>query len=344
MFSNSKEFKQKFKYALTLSLFTLSMIAIFVIAPDVFLLVFAGLLVSIFLIGLRDLGVKYLKLSNNISLGLVILLLVAITVITSARVAPNIAEQFDELTKEIPKTLTTLQKKIEKYSWGQNLLKNVEPEKIMKSSELPVKGFGGALSGVFEFFGNIVVILFIGLYGAADPKLYKNGFLKLIPPANRKRMEEVLDENFETLKWWLVGQFFSMTVIGISTTIGLMMLDVPLAFILGVIAALFTFIPNIGPIAAAVPAILLSLTIDPKVALYVVILYLGTQTVESYFLTPLVQQKTIDLPPVLILATQILFGMTLGILGLAVAAPLTAVAIVATKMLYIEDHLGDVKS
>lgn len=336
-----QEFKSKVNYIIYVTLFVISLIAVFAIAPEVFLLVFAGILVSVFLLSLRDLLMKLTKLSPGIALTIVILTLTVVTTLTWVAVAPSIAEQFDELVKEIPKTFSSFQERLESYSWGKYLIDNVDSEKILKSQDVVgFKGFGGALSGLMGMVGNIVVILFIGLYGAADPKLYKKGLLSLIPPTKRKRIDEVMSELFETLKWWLVGQFFSMTVIGISTTIGLALLGVPLAFILGLIAATFTFIPNIGPVLAAVPAILLGLTIDPKVALYVTALYLGTQTVESYFLTPLVQQKTIDLPPALILATQVLFGLTLGMMGLALAAPLTAVIIVTTKMLYVDDYLG----
>ena len=124
------------------------------------------------------------------------------------------------------------------------------------------------------------------------------------------------------------------------TTIGLWLLDVPLALVLGLIAALFTFIPNIGPILSAIPAVLFGLTVSPQQALYVGLLYGGIQVVESYLLTPLVQRKTIELPPALTLAAQVLLGVTFGGLGVALAAPLTAVTVVGTRMLYVEDALG----
>ncbi len=340
----SMEFKDKTKYVLLLTLFTTVFVTTFVIAPEVFLLIFAGSLVSVLLVSLRDLTIKYLPLSKGLALTFVILLLTLVSVAVVVAVAPSVARQFDELVKEIPKTFASLQKQIESYTWGRYLLDHVNAGMIVGGNGGTASGFGGALTGLFGvlgFFGNLVVILFIGLYGAADPELYQGGFLKLIPISKRKRAKVVLEETFDTLKWWLIGQFFSMSVIGVSTMIGLYFLDVPLAFILGLIAAVLTFVPNIGPVLAAVPAILLSLTNDPKIALYVALLYLGTQILESYFLTPLVQQKTIDLPPALILAVQVLFGITLGIMGLALAAPLTGVLILLTKMLYVEDYLGD---
>lgn len=130
-------------------------------------------------------------------------------------------------------------------------------------------------------------------------------------------------------------------MIGFFTTIGLWLLDIPLALILGLIAAILTFIPNIGPILALAPAVLFGLTVSPEQALYVTLLYISIQAVESYVLTPLVQRKTIELPRALTLATQVFLGVSLGGLGVALATPLTAVGVVATKMLYVEDGLED---
>jgi predicted PurR-regulated permease PerM len=204
-----------------------------------------------------------------------------------------------------------------------------------------MSGIGGAFSGVLGWFTNFLIIFFIGLYGAMEPEVYKRGFLRLIPKPRRIRVAQVLSEINETLKWWLIGKFFGMAVIGVFTTIGLWLLGIPLALILGLIAAILTFIPNIGPILALAPALLFGLTVSPEQALYVALLYIGIQAVESYVLTPLVQRKTIELPPALTLATQVFLGVSLGGLGVALATPLTAVGVVATKMLYVEDGLED---
>jgi len=118
-------------------------------------------------------------------------------------------------------------------------------------------------------------------------------------------------------------------------------MDIPLAFILGLIAALFTFIPNIEPIISAVSLFCWSLTESPTQGLYIVSLYIDIQSVESYLITPLIQRRTIDLPPILTLGTQVLLEVILGRLGIALATPLTAVALVGTKRFYIEDTLGD---
>ena len=132
-----------------------------------------------------------------------------------------------------------------------------------------------------------------------------------------------------------------MIIIGVLTAVGLWLLGVPLALTLGLLAALLTFIPNIGPILAVVPAALLALLQSPTRALYVVLLYLGIQTVESYLLTPLMQKRTVSLPPALTIFAQVLMGILVGRIGLVLATPLTAALFVLVKMLYVEDILGD---
>jgi predicted PurR-regulated permease PerM len=101
------------------------------------------------------------------------------------------------------------------------------------------------------------------------------------------------------------------------------------------------FIPSIGPVLSVVPPALLALNDEPIKALYVVLYYLALQTLESYFITPMIQQKAISLPPVVIIAAQVIMGVLLGALGLALATPMVAAVMVLVQMLYLEDVLGD---
>ena len=143
-----------------------------------------------------------------------------------------------------------------------------------------------------------------------------------------------------TLQGWLLAQLGSMTVIGMLTALGLWLLGVQLAVVLGVIAALLTFIPNLGPILAAVPALLLAFAEGPTQVLWVAALYVGVQVIEGNVTTPLIQQRTISLPPALILAAQLLMASLFGLLGLALATPLAAVGITLTQSLYVYGYLG----
>ena len=197
------------------------------------------------------------------------------------------------------------------------------------------------LNRVLEGLLALLVILVSGVYLASSPRMYVNGLLMLTPHVRRPRYRDVLSRLAFTIRWWMIGQLVPMAVIGILTAIGLKLIGVELWFILGVLAALFNFIPNFGPLISGVPAFLLALADSPQKALWVVALYIIAQSLEGYFLTPLVQRKAVEMPPALLILFQVLAGLLLGPMGIILAAPLLAVVIVAVKMLYVEDVMGD---
>ena len=195
---------------------------------------------------------------------------------------------------------------------------------------------------VIQAVVTVVVVLVVGIYLAASPRLYTKGLLHLVPHPARPRVGQVLSEVGYVLKWWLLGQLVPMAVIGVFTALGLWLIGIPMWFLLGLLAALFNFIPNFGPVISFIPAALLALaTGDPSKILWVALLYLIAQCLEGYVLTPLVQRKAVELPPVLTILGQVLMGILAGGLGVVLAAPLMAAAVVVVQMLYVQDALGD---
>jgi predicted PurR-regulated permease PerM len=112
------------------------------------------------------------------------------------------------------------------------------------------------------------------------------------------------------------------------------------AVALGLLAALLEFIPFVGPIVAAIPAVLIALTLSPELALSVVILYTVVQQVEGNVLQPIVQQYAVDLPGVVLIFSLIAFGTLFGVIGIIFAAPLAVVTYVMVKKLYVRETLG----
>jgi len=140
---------------------------------------------------------------------------------------------------------------------------------------------------------------------------------------------------------WLGGRFGLMLANGGLTALGLWLLGMPLALSLGLLAGLLNFVPNFGPWIAAIPAVLVAFLQSPQQALYVALLYLALQSVDAYLLTPLVDRRSVELPPVLTITAQVLLGLVFGFIGILLASPLTAAAMILVKMLYVEDVLGD---
>lgn len=150
-----------------------------------------------------------------------------------------------------------------------------------------------------------------------------------------------MSEIGRTLGQWLMGKLLSMLIVGVLTATGLALLQVPLALLLGIVAGLLDFIPYVGPIMAGVPAVLIAFSEGPQLALYVLLLFAALQLAEGYLLLPLIERRTVALPPALTIGAQVLLGALFGFAGVALATPITAVLTVAIAMLYVEDVLGD---
>ena len=198
-----------------------------------------------------------------------------------------------------------------------------------------------AITGIFGIIGSAILIVMLGIFFAYDPPSYRDGVLRLLPPDTRDRVREVLDEAGSALRWWLVGIAINMSVIGAFTMVGLILIGVPHAVVLGVQAGLFAFVPTIGPVLAAIPILLVSLTQSYTTVFWALALYAAVQTLESNVLTPLVQMEMVLLHPATILMVQLFMFALFGAAGLALATPLTAVGKVFVQRLYVEDWLGD---
>ena len=197
------------------------------------------------------------------------------------------------------------------------------------------------LHSTFAAVAGLLLIIFLAIYIAADPDMYHRGVMHLFPRRHRNRVGEVLSAIAGVLRKWLVTQLIAMASIGAVTTIVLLILDVKAAFALGVIAGLLEFVPTVGPILSAVPAIAMAFVDSPDKALYVTIAYIGIQFLENHVLIPLLMKGGMDLPPALTILAQALMTLLFGFLGLMCAVPLLAAGMVAVKMLYVERVIGE---
>lgn len=211
---------------------------------------------------------------------------------------------------------------------------------------------GGQISGasryLFPFLSSTLavitgffIVVFVSIYIAADPRMYRTGLMHLFPKKARNRAGEVLSAIATVLRKWLITQLIAMLVIGTVTTIALMILDVKAALALGVLAGLLEFVPTVGPILSAVPAIAMAVLDSPEKAVTVTILYVGIQFAENQLLIPMLMKGGVDLPPAVTILAQALFTLLFGFLGLMVAVPAMAATMVAVKMLYVQDVVGD---
>jgi len=308
---------------------------------QILLLIFASLLLALFLRTLAEFISRHTPLSVNWSLAVVVLTLLGVFVLILALYGPAIADGFYQLFRQLPTALDRLRNTLGQYAWGPAVLDTLSRAGDTMTNPQQLSRIAGIFSTAFGALGSLFIVIVLGLYFAADPKTYINGTARLFPRERRGRVWEAFNRIGHALRWWLIGRIAAMLAVGVLTGIGLMVLGVPFAFILGLVAAALDFVPNIGPLIAAVPAVMVGLSQGGWTALYVAILYLVIQALEGYLITPFIQQKIVSLPPALLLAAQLVMGASFGILGLLLAPPLVVVIMVLVQMLYMRDVLGE---
>lgn len=307
---------------------------------QVLLVFFAGVLAAILVHIPADWLKAHTPLTSQVAVIIVIVLLIVSIALTSWLIRPSIAKQLDALAETVPNALDQIEAWLRSSPVAQQLYDETQALSDLNVESLLV-GVGGAFSDLLGFGVYLLITPLIGFYLALNPQIYTRGVIGLLPKSKRARAREVLHAVGQSLKWWLVGRLFAMVVLGLLIGLGLELLGVPLALILGVITGLFSFVPAIGSILAASVAALVAITQGPSTLLVVMLVYAGAQMIETYFLTPMVQQYTVSLPPALALLVQLALSLVAGGFGVALAFPLATVALVLVKMLYVEDVLGE---
>jgi predicted PurR-regulated permease PerM len=303
---------------------------------SLFLLAFAGVLLAVLLRSITNAFKRYLHLPDGLGLALAVAVLLGAAVAFVLLVGPNVQAQANALWQQLPDTLQQARAQLGQHAWGRRVLAQLPTAGgVVSSGKQIAERSLEAVFGVLGIVGNAVVIGFLGLYLAIDPERYARGATRLFPVGWRARIWETLLSAGENLHSWMLGKLLLMIFVGVCTAIGLFFLHIPLIAPLALLAALLDFIPNVGPVISAVPAVLLALSMGPSHALWTALLYLTVQLVESYILQPVVQGKAVSLPPAVLITAQILFGLLLGVSGLILATPLTVVLLVFIKRLYI---------
>ncbi len=305
---------------------------------DVMLLVFAAILLASVLHGAAERLGRALGLRSGTALiGLLLALLGAVAVAVFLR-GPVLVGEVTRLSGQFGEQTRRLREMLAGEPWAEHLVARAQ-------DYLSGLHFAGMLSGVatgtLGAIASLLVLVVAGLYFAVAPGLYVEGTLYLLPIRHRARGREVMLALGHTLRWWFLGQAIDMAAVGSLTAIGLFALGIPLASTLAVIAALFNFVPYIGAICGAVPAVLVAFGGGPQRAIEVALLFTAVQTLEGNVIAPLIQRRTVELPPVLTIFSQTVLGTLFGPLGLILATPLTAAAMVLVRMVYVEDILGD---
>lgn len=312
------------------------------LAFDFLLLIFAAILFGVLFNGVAQWMADKTHMPYGISLLIFFVLLISALGAAGFLLAPSISAQFESLADHLPRALEQWRARADDSTWMRFVMEQRDRlEQAVEQSTGIFSVVTGVLSSITGAFSSFAIAFVLGICLSIGPTTYVGGFLKLIPLGYRPRAKQVLHETGSTLQSWLIAKLLEMLLIGVLTTVGLWFIGIELALVLGVIAGLLSFIPNIGPILAIIPAILLASLEGTDTVLWVIALYMGIQAIESWGLTPWLQHRIVEMPPALTISIQILFGLLAGTLGLILATPLAAAGMVLVNLLYVQDILGD---
>ncbi len=336
----SRVFGRRFAISVAVAA-ALLLVALAVYTITAWLLFFAAILFAILLRSLSDQLAEATPLGPGWALTATVAVLLIAAGLLTWLLAARVETQINDLSDQLSRGAERVQAYLADRAWGQQLGTELGEIRHVLTSGGILGNIGGMVSSSLGAAVNVLIIFFLGLYLAINPRLYMNGFLHLIPQRGRERARQLLGSLLTTLRWWLVGRFLSMLEVGVLTAIGLWLIGVPLPIVLGVLTGLMNFVPNLGPILATALTGLVGLSVSPLVALYAIVAQCVIGCFDGFVVTPLIQQRTVSLPAGIILGAQVLIGILLGGLGVLLATPLAAVIYVIVRKLYVADFLGD---
>ena len=321
---------------------------------DALLIAFAGVIFAVILNGFSGIIRRYIPIPRGWSIAAVGVIILIIITSFGFIFGSQIVEEFEQFTEKLPQQISQLRETISEWPLGDALIdgesengeagEQAESDEENGSDEDMPDGAGGmafqvgvTIVDVIATFGLIIII---GIYFVIDPETYKKGIGLFFTKKRADRVNEALETSGNALWSWLKGQFIIMIFVGVAVTIGLMIIGVPLALVLGIIAGLSEFIPIIGPWIGAVPGILLAFSVDTQTALYTAVFYVVIQQIESNVLSPLIQQHMVHIPPAVVILSVVAFGLIFGIAGIILATPLAVIMMVLVGMFYVQDVLG----
>ena len=245
----------------------------------------------------------------------------------------QISDQLSSLTASLPQAVQHLSQK----EPGQSITTMLKGSSI---GDLLMN----ALSWGTTIFGSVaalVVVIVAGIYIAAQPEVYRNGFVMLFPKTRQTEIADTIDAAGEALRLWLRAQLLAMLIVGILIAVGLVFVGVPSPLALGLIAGVAEFVPIAGPVIGAVPAVLLASTEGWHTVGWTLAVFVVVQQIESNVIMPLVAGRAVAVPPAVGLLAVVALGVLFGPLGLVLGYPLAIVIDVAVRKLYVRQTLGE---
>ena len=299
-------------------------------------LAFGGVLLAIALRAAARPIQERMGLSSGWAFATAILLILCALALLVWLIGSQLAAEVSQLRQQLPQSWSDMRSALEQSQLGSAALDAVQGA----ASGASAAQAAGLLATTFGALADAFLIAVLAIFLGANPSLYRRGFLCLVPRRHDDRVARAIDATGEGLRKWLLGQGLAMLLVGTLTGVGLWIIGVPMPLTLGLLAALLNFVPFLGPIAAAVPAVLVAFSAGTSAVLYTLALYFVVQQLEGNVFQPLIQKWAVSLPPALTILAVAMFGMLFGIVGVIFATPMMVALMILVRHLYVRDTLG----
>lgn len=304
---------------------------------NVLLLAFGAVLVAIILHASAELFERYLRVPSRWSLAAASLVILGALIGLIVLFGTQIRAQISNVIQQLPFAIDAFSKNLGLGAVTDELSAMVN-DAAPSGLAARLAGIGGTILGGLADFLLVVVA---GLYIAASPRTYSEGLVKLFPIRHHQRVMSSLTASGEALKLWLMAQLIAMTSVGLMSALAFWLIGLPSSYALGLIAGLADFIPFLGPILGALPAVMIAFTISGEAALWTIFAVLVIQQLEGNVVFPLVARSVVSIPPALALFAIVAGSVLFGSLGLIFGFPLAVVSYVLVKKLYVRETLGE---
>jgi predicted PurR-regulated permease PerM len=291
---------------------------------------FVVAMLSLLLRGLGEAVARGTRMPMGLSVAVVTIVIIMLCSFGVYFRGPRFVSEMAALYSKLGPLISNFNTRYGRTPWGHFIISHLTSSSM--ALEKPAMSF---ISTGFGLLGTILIVLLAAVYIAAMPGRYLNGTILLFPPTERSRVAQVMRDCGHALQWWMLGQAIDMVAVAAISTTGLIILQVPPPYALGIQAGLLTFIPYFGAWIGSIPAVLIALTVNVHCAIWTIVLFLICHLVEGYVLAPIVQRRAVDLPPAVTLLSMSVAGSFYGLPGIALATPIAAVALVIVQELYV---------
>lgn len=301
---------------------------------DLLLLVFACALIALIFLDIARWICRRTKLSFGLSLAVAVVGLLALLIGAFWFFGQSMTAEFSELAQRLPAAWASFQARMQQTVIGSAVIERAgqyvpDGQSIFTLVTNVAATFGAIISA-------LAIVIIGGIYLAAQPRLYGRGVIILTPEASRSKIRRTFAAVCDGLNGWLLGQGLGMIFVGVATTIGLWLVGIPAAPAIGLVAGLCEFVPYLGTIVVGIPAVILGFSESNTAGIWTVVVLIVVQQVQGNLVMPLLQSRMVELPPALTIFSLVAAGVLLGPVGVLLATPLTVVAMVIVKAVYVQ--------